>query len=106
VVAGGGVRISKVAISHGDLKVSISDQTTASQPIFVGRAKSGVRTALVTNTYIDVNESSGPGFLMGKNTVADLVQSLSLMKTSTRDIISILRAIKASGALHAELVVQ
>ncbi|RYF15905.1 MAG: flagellar biosynthesis protein FlgI, partial [Comamonadaceae bacterium] len=37
---------------------------------------------------------------------ADLVQSLARMKTSTRDIISILRAIKAAGALHGELVVQ
>jgi len=35
-----------------------------------------------------------------------LVQSLARLKTNTRDIISILRAIKAAGALHAELVVQ
>lgn len=106
VVAGGDVRISKVAISHGDLKVSIADQTTASQPVAIGRSGSGVRTALVTNTRIEVDELNGPGFLMGQNTVADLVQSLSRMKTNTRDIISILRAIKAAGALHAELVVQ
>jgi flagellar P-ring protein precursor FlgI len=34
------------------------------------------------------------------------VQSLSKLKTNTRDVISILRAIKAAGALHAELVIQ
>jgi flagellar P-ring protein precursor FlgI len=38
--------------------------------------------------------------------VADLVQQLVKMRTNTRDIISILRAVKAAGALHAELVVQ
>ena len=46
------------------------------------------------------------GHLAGAGTVSDLVQSLARMKTSTRDIISILRAVKAAGALHAELVVQ
>ncbi|MGI4936709.1 MAG: flagellar basal body P-ring protein FlgI, partial [Janthinobacterium lividum] len=40
------------------------------------------------------------------NTVADLVQSLAKIHSSTRDMISILRAVKAAGALHAELVVQ
>jgi flagellar P-ring protein precursor FlgI len=66
-----------------------------------------VRTAIVTNTRIDVDEIAGPTFLAPTDsTVADLVQSLARLKTSTRDIISILRAVKAAGALHAELVVQ
>ena len=107
VVSGGDARISKVAISHGDLKVSISNQTAASQPTgFIGQAGPGVRTALVTNTRIDVDEQTGTGFVAGNNTVADLVQSLARLKTNTRDIISILRAVKAAGALHAELIVQ
>jgi len=107
VVSGGDVRIDKVAISHGDIKLSITNQTTASQPIgLIGQNLPGVRTALVTNTRIDVEEQNGPGYLAGSNTVADLVRSLSMMKTNTRDIISILRAVKAAGALHAELIVQ
>ncbi|WCM91107.1 flagellar basal body P-ring protein FlgI [Acidovorax sp. NCPPB 2350] len=106
VVSGGDVRISKVAISHGDLKLSIRSETTASQPTFIGEAGDGVRTALVTNTRIDVDERNGPGFVTGGTTVADLVQSLARLKTNTRDIISILRAVKAAGALHAELVIQ
>jgi flagellar P-ring protein precursor FlgI len=60
----------------------------------------------VTNTSVDVDEQGGPGFLAAGTTVSDLVQSLSRLKTSTRDIISILRAVKAAGAMHAELVVQ
>jgi len=107
VVSGGDVRISKVAISHGDLKISISTQNTASQPLFIGSAGPNVRTEIVSNTRVDVDEQNGPGFVAANNnTVADLVQSLARMKTNTRDIISILRAVKAAGALHAELVVQ
>lgn len=107
VVAGGDVRISKVAISHGDLKISIASQNTASQPLVIGHGGGpGVRTAIVTNTRVDVDEENGPGYLSGSSTVADLVQSLTRLKTSTRDVISILRAVKAAGALHAELVVQ
>jgi flagellar P-ring protein precursor FlgI len=106
VVAGGDVRISRVAISHGDLKISIATHHSASQPAYLGRTGPGVATAIVSNTNIDVEEPTGVGFLAGAGTVSDLVQSLARMKTSTRDIISILRAIKAAGALHAELVVQ
>jgi len=106
VVAGGDVRIAKVAITHGDLKIAITEQNSVSQPFFIGEAGPGVRTALVSNTRIDVDERNSPGFVAGQTTVADLVQSLARLKTNTRDIISILRAIKAAGALHAELVVQ
>lgn len=107
VVSGGDVRIAKVAISHGDLKISIVTENVASQPMFVSRTGPGVRTAIVTNSRIDVDEQNGPGFVAAQhNTVADLVQSLARMKTNTRDIISILRACKAAGALRAELIVQ
>lgn len=106
VVTGGDVRISSVAISHGDVKLAIRNEVQASQPQWLGQPGEGVRTAIVTNTRMQVEEPSGPGFATGATTVSDLVQNLSRMKTHTRDIISILRAIKAAGALHAELVVQ
>lgn len=106
VVAGGDVSISRVAISHGDLKLSVATQNDVSQPLVVGGTHGGVRTSAVSNSQMDVSETSAPGFLSSGTTVADLVQSLARMKTSTRDVISILRAVKAAGALHAELVVQ
>ncbi len=106
VVSGGDVRIAKVAIAHGDLKVSITSLTQISQPFVMGSGSAGVRTAAVTNAQVSVSEEGGPGFLAGGTTVSDLVQSLARLKTSTRDVISILRAIKAAGALHAELIIQ
>lgn len=106
VVAGGDVRISRVAISHGDLKLTVSSETSVSQPTVFGRGSPGVQTEVVTNSRMDVEERPGTGYLASGTTVADLVQSLARLKTQTRDIISILRAVKAAGALHAELVVQ
>jgi flagellar P-ring protein precursor FlgI len=106
VVSGGDVRISRVAISHGDLKISIATQNSVSQPAFLGHTGPGVATAIVSNTMVDVEEPTGVGYLAGAGTVADLVQSLARLKTSTRDIISILRAVKAAGALQADQVVQ
>ena len=79
---------------------------SASQPSFVVAPGDGVRTAIVTNTQLSVDEQNGPGFIAASSTVSNLVQSLAKLKTSTRDIISILRAIKAAGALHAELIIQ
>lgn len=106
VVAGGDVRIARVAISHGDLKISIATQNSVSQPTNLGYTGRGVHTAIVRNSQVEVEESAGVGYLAGAGTVSDLVQALARMNTSTRDVISILRAIKAAGALHAELVVQ
>jgi len=109
LVTGGDVRISRIALSHGDLKLTVTAETTAVQPGAGGvlvRPGSGVRTALVTNARVEVDEGQGTGYVAAGNTVADLVQTLARLKTHTRDIISILRAVKAAGALHADLVVQ
>jgi flagellar P-ring protein precursor FlgI len=107
VVAGGDVRIAKVAVTHGDLKVSIVTDNTVAQPLIIqqpGRYNGGVT---VSNSRVDVEERGGTGFVgANNNTVADLVQALVRLKTNTRDIISILRAVKAAGAMHAELIVQ
>jgi flagellar P-ring protein precursor FlgI len=107
VVSGGDVRISKVAISHGDLKITVATQNTVSQPSFISRTGPAVQTAFVSNSQIKIDEREGSTFVGAHlTTVADLVQTLSKLKINTRDMISIMRAVKAAGALHAELIVQ
>jgi flagellar P-ring protein precursor FlgI len=106
IVSGGDVRISRVVVSHGELKVSILTDNTVSQPLVLGRGAPGAQTVAVSNSRVTVEEMGGPGYVAANNTVGDLVQSLARLKTNTRDIISILRAVKAAGALHAELIVQ
>lgn len=107
VVAGADVRISPVAISYGDLKISVTSETNVSQPIVVGGYNPGIASVPYTNTRVDVREQNGGTLVTGQGgTVADLVQALARFKTHTRDMVSILKALKAAGALHAELVVQ
>jgi flagellar P-ring protein precursor FlgI len=107
VVAGGDVRVSMITVSHGELKVSITTDYLVSQPLFVRGVAPDVRTAIVPSTRVEVNEGSAKTVsLPGNNTVADLVAALARVKISTRDTISILQAIKAAGALHAELIIQ
>jgi flagellar P-ring protein precursor FlgI len=105
VISGGDARISRVTIAHGELKVSIVTENQVSQPMLVSRTGPDVRTEVVSNTRIDVSERTGVTLDSG-NTVAELVRSLNRIKTSTRDMISILQGIKAAGALQAELIIQ
>lgn len=107
VVAGGDVKVSTVAISHGDLKVAVTAEVSASQPGLIGVTGSGVRSLVITNTRLSASEGNGAGTAVFPNTtVADLVQALARMRVSTRDMIAILQAVKTAGALHAELIVQ
>src|SRR5262249_54894185 len=108
VVSGGDVRISKVVVSHGELKVSITTDYLVSQPSFVSFTGPGVRTAIVPRTRIEVQESENESgaVVEASNTVADLVKALNRIKTHPRDMISILQGIKAAGALHADLIIQ
>jgi flagellar P-ring protein precursor FlgI len=114
VVSGGNVRLSPVTISHGELKVSITTDYLVSQPQAplyyaprVGASGAGGRTVVVPETNIDVEESEAHSVsLKGNSTVADLVRALETIKTSPREMISILQGMKTAGALHAELIIQ
>jgi flagellar P-ring protein precursor FlgI len=106
VVAGSDVRIDHVVVSQGDLKVTVTSETSVSQPLIVSRGSRDVRTEAVTNTQLGV-EDKGTAFVnANQNTVGDLVQALARMHVTSRDVISILQAVKAAGALRAELIVQ
>jgi flagellar P-ring protein FlgI len=108
VVSGGDVRLSKVAVAHGDLRVSIVTDYLVSQPDgYNWRTGPGVRTAVVPSTRIDAQEDTAASVSLPDGaTVEELVATLNQIKTSTRDIITILQSIKRAGALHAELVIQ
>jgi flagellar P-ring protein FlgI len=105
VVAGGNVRISNVTIAQGDIKVTVQvDNAYGGNNIYGGfvRDAGGL---IVSNTRLDVDE--GDAVIQSSGTsVADLIQGLSRAKVKTRDMIAILQAMKAAGALHAEIIVQ
>ena len=107
VVSGGNVQISPVTITHGDLNVSIRTEFLVSQPSFVFRTGPGVRSVVVPDTTIDVEEEDPIDLnLPNGSTVAELVSALNKVKATSRDVITILQGIKRAGALHAELIVQ
>lgn len=107
VVAGAAVRIAPVAISYGDLKISVLTENSVSQPYVFGSTSPSIGTLPYSNSRVDVREQSGASLVtQSGGTVSDLVQALAKLKTNTRDVVSILKALKTAGALHAELVVQ
>lgn len=111
VVAGADVRISSVVVSQGDIKVTITSENYASQPGlmggFIGGFANDISSLIVTNTKLDVEQGANDAVMSFPNTsVGALVQGLARAKVDTRRMISILQAIKAAGALHAEIVVQ
>lgn len=107
IVAGADVRISSVVVSQGDIRVTVASENYASQPSFIGGFARDVQSLIVTNTKLDVEEGANDAVVSFPNTtVGDLVQGLARSRVGTRRTISILQAIKAAGALHAEIVVQ
>lgn len=107
VVSGGDTRISPITISHGDIRVSVVTEYQASQPTSVELTGSGVRSLVIGNTDLSVEESGqAVAASLPNGTVGDLVRALAKARVSTRDVISILQAIKAAGALYADLIIQ
>lgn len=107
IVAGADVRISSVAIAQGDIKVTVKAENIASQPDFYSGFASDVRSLVVTNTSLSVEDGANDAVATFPNTtVADLVQGLSRAHVGTRRTIAILQAMKAAGALHADVIVQ
>jgi flagellar P-ring protein precursor FlgI len=102
VVIGEDVRISEVAISHGTLTVRVSETPTIVQPLPFSRGQ----TAVEPNTMIDVAESGTQLATVNGTNLQSLIEGLNRLGVGPTDIIAILEAIKSSGAMQAELVVQ
>ena len=107
VVSGVNVRIAAAAISYGELRISIVTDNSVSQPSLLFRPTDSISTEVVANSRIDLQQADGATLVTQPGgTIADLVQALGRLRISGRDVVSVLKALKAAGALHAELVVQ
>jgi flagellar P-ring protein precursor FlgI len=103
IVMGSNVRVSQVAIAQGNLTIRITETPQVSQPNAFGQGE----TVVVPRTNIEVNENGTRrmGVLDGGVTLQTLVNAMNSLGVSPRDMIGILQAIKAAGALQAELEV-
>ncbi|WP_036255395.1 flagellar basal body P-ring protein FlgI [Methylocapsa acidiphila] len=102
IVIGQDVRISTVAVTHGNLTVRVNETPIASQPAPFSRG----RTVVLPRTEIDGEQTGGQIELVNGASLRSLVNGLNRIGLKPMGIIAILEAIKAAGALHAELVVQ
>lgn len=100
VVIGENVRISTVAIAHGNLSISIKEDAKVSQPM----PFSNGQTVVTPDTNMNVKEEKAPIFMMESGaTIGDIVRALNALGVTPRDLISIFQALQASGALQAKL---
>jgi flagellar P-ring protein precursor FlgI len=104
VVMGADVRISTVAIAQGNLTVRVTETPQVSQP---GPLSNGTTTTVPrTTVQIDDQHANKLAVVRGTVTLRKLVASLNALGIGPRDLITILQAIKAAGALQADLVVR
>lgn len=102
VVVGGNVQLGAAAVAHGNLSVRITTRYEVSQP---GPLAAG-ETVVVPNQQVDVREGTAKLVTMAEGTTLDAVASaLNALGATPRDIIAIMQALKAAGALRAEIVI-
>ena len=101
IVMGANVRVSTVAVAQGNLTIRITETPQVSQP----NALSNGQTAVVPRTGIEVDDQAERrvGVLGGGVTLQELVRGMNALGVGPRDLISILQAVKAAGALQAEM---
>lgn len=102
IVATSTVRLSQVAIAHGSLTITVTNNVGVSQP----NAFSQGQTAAVQSTQTAVNETKG-GFQIINDppSIERLAAALNALGVSTREMMAIFQTLKRSGALQAELVI-
>ncbi len=104
IVMGEDVRISRVAVSQGNLTLRVDEIPLVSQPNPFAEGQ----TVVVPRTRVELEED--PGIALAEvpegTSLSEVIAGLNALGVSPRDMIDILKSIKAAGALHAEFVVR
>lgn len=100
VVMGENVRISTIAIAHGNLSIQIKESSDVSQPLPFSQGE----TVVTPETDISVKEDKTKLFLVDSGVnIGEVVRALNALGVSPRDLIAIFQALRAAGALQAKL---
>jgi flagellar P-ring protein precursor FlgI len=104
IVMGDEVRISRVAVSQGGLTLRVQEEPLAVQPNPFANGE----TVVVPRTNVEIDDGDGTGLaeVPGGTSLAEVIAGLNALGVSPRDMIDILKSIKAAGALHAEFIVR
>jgi flagellar P-ring protein precursor FlgI len=101
VTIGENVRISPVAIAHGNLTIEIKTEYRVSQPPPFGPNQA--QTVVVPEKTVNVKEQNASLMQVSGATLGEVVRALNALGVTPRDLVSILQALKAAGALRAEM---
>lgn len=104
IVMGENVRVSRVAVSQGNLTIRIEEQPLVVQPNPFAEGE----TVVVPRSQAELEQEPGIGLaeVQGGTDLSEVVAGLNALGVAPRDMIDILKSIKAAGALHAEFVVR
>ncbi|MBN4073760.1 flagellar basal body P-ring protein FlgI [bacterium AH-315-E07] len=102
IVIGSHVRVAPVAVTHGSLTVTITEDFTVSQPVPLSPGQ----TAVIADTGITVDQGNARAFLFESGTSLDaIVRAINEVGAAPGDLVAILEALKQAGALRAELII-
>jgi flagellar P-ring protein precursor FlgI len=101
VTIGEAVRIAPVAIAHGNLTIEIKTEYNVSQPPPLAPDKA--RTVITPKQTVNVKEQNASLLQVSGTTLGEVVRALNALGVTPRDLVSILQALKAAGALRAEV---
>ena len=104
IILGEDVRISRVAVTQGSLTLRVEEAPLVVQP----NPFADGETIVIPRTEAEIEEDEGNGLAIVETSVSlpEVVAGLNALGVSARDMIDILKSIKAAGALHAEFIVQ
>lgn len=104
IVMGEEVRISEVAVSQGGLTLRVQEDPLVVQP----NPFANGQTVVVPRTDAEIEQDPGTGLAVvpGGTSLSEVIAGLNALGVNPRDMIDILKSIKAAGALHAEFVVR
>lgn len=104
VVAGAGVTLGAAAVAYGAINVDVSETSEVSQPSAL--SGKGAKTVVTPQSEVKVEEKDGKlQVISGAATVGGVAAALNQLGVKPRDLAAIFQALKAAGALHAELLV-
>lgn len=110
IVIGGDVRVTPAAVSHGSLTVKVNEDTntTPGQTLFddAGNVTQATDANTQNDTEITAGAETASAFVFDAGTsLADVVDAINAIGTTSSDLVAILEALRAAGALRAQMII-
>ena len=110
IVIGGDVRVTPAAVSHGSLTVKVSEDTntTPGQTLYddAGNITTAIDATTEADTKIEAGADKASAFVFDTGTsLSDIVDAINAIGTTSADLVAILEALRAAGALRAQMII-